>query len=183
MKSKIIEKIEIPYGIEAQVENNEVNLNSNGKEIRRRFNFYGIEISKQENSISIESKKATKKEMKVIYTIKAHIINMISGLKKPFVYKLEVAYVHFPMTLEFNKEKRELLIKNFLGEKNPRKAEIQKEVDIEINKNIITIISNNKELAGQAAANIEKSTRIRNRDRRKFQDGIFIIEKPGRTGQ
>jgi len=34
-----------------------------------------------------------------------------------------------------------------------------------------------KEKVGQSAANIETASKVRNKDKRIFQDGIWIIEK------
>jgi len=73
----------------------------------------------------------------------------------------------------------EIIIKNFLGEKIPRKAKILPNTSVEIKSNQIIVSSSNIEFAGQTAANIERATKIKKRDRRIFQDGIFIIEKPG----
>ncbi|MEM3122448.1 MAG: 50S ribosomal protein L6, partial [Candidatus Pacearchaeota archaeon] len=120
-------------------------------------------------------------ELKMINTINAHIKNMIAGIKDKFTYVLEIAYLHFPVTVEYDKNKNILLIKNFLGEKKPRSCKILDGVGVSIEKNKIILSSHNKELAGQTAANIERATHIRNRDRRKFQDGIYIIEKPRRV--
>jgi large subunit ribosomal protein L6 len=71
-------------------------------------------------------------------------------------------------------------IKNFLGEKIERTAMICPNTKVSIKGNIVEVSSVDIEKAGQTAANIEIATKIRNRDRRVFQDGIFITEKPGR---
>ena len=53
-------------------------------------------------------------------------------------------------------------------------------VKISVNGEEILVESNNKELAGQTAANIELLTRRTGFDRRVFQDGIYITEKAGK---
>lgn len=180
MKMQIIEKIEIPEGIEANISRDTVSLKSGEKEIKKRFDMANVLMTKKANEIVIESKKATKREIKMIKTIKAHIDNMIKGLQEVFEYKLEAVFVHFPMTIEVDKEKKQVIIKNFFGGKKPLSCRILEGTEVEVNKNQIIIRSHNKEIAGQMAANLEKTTRLREKDRRKFQDGIYITEKAGR---
>jgi len=52
--------------------------------------------------------------------------------------------------------------------------------EVKIEEQIIIVESPDLELAGQTAASIEKLCKITNRDRRIFQDGIYIYEKPGK---
>jgi len=74
-----------------------------------------------------------------------------------------------------------LTVKNFYGEKAARTLVVDANVKVNVKDKIIELESNNKETAGMVASNIEQMTRITNRDRRIFQDGIFIISKSGKA--
>jgi large subunit ribosomal protein L6 len=50
-------------------------------------------------------------------------------------------------------------------------------VTIKIGNDEILLTGIDKELLGTTFANIEHATKIRNRDPRVFQDGIYIVER------
>lgn len=178
MKKDLFKKIEIPKGVEAEINDNKIKIKGPEGENIREFKIGKLNLEKKENGIILESKKATKREKKTMNTLEAHIKNMIQGVQKKFEYQLKIASSHFPINVEI--KGKEIIIKNFLGEKIPRKTKIPQNVDVEINRDIISIKSIDKESAGQAAANFESATKIRSRDRRVFQDGIFMINKAGK---
>lgn len=178
MKKTILQEIEIPDGVDVEVVKNMVTVEGKEGKNKREFKIGKIKIEKKDNKIIIEYKNSTKKEKKIINTVTAHIKNMIKGVQKKFEYKLKICFNHFPITVKI--EGRNAIIKNFLGEKIERKTKIPDGVDIDIDKDVITILSINREKAGESAANLERVTQIKNRDRRIFQDGIFITSKAGR---
>ena len=72
----------------------------------------------------------------------------------------------------------QLIVNNYFGERVPRSANILAGVDVKVqNKTEIVVSGIDKEAVGQTAANIERSTTVKKRDRRVFQDGIYLIEK------
>ena len=138
----------------------------------------GVNLEMKENKIIIKTQKSTKREKKQIKTILSHVKNMIKGMEDDFTYKLQICSLHFPMTVSI--KENFVIVKNFLGETKERKARILEGSEVKIENEIITVTSSNKEAAEQTAANIEKITRVRNKDRRIFQDGVFMIEKSGK---
>ncbi len=177
MHKELSQTIEIPSGIEAEVEGNKVIVKGSDGTVAREFNLLNLNLEKKGNQIIIGNKKSSKKEKRRMNTITAHIKNMIKGAGSKFEYKLKVCFSHFPITVEV--KGNEALIKNFLGERTPRKVKIPKGAEVKVDKDVITVTANNIETAGQAAANFENVTRIAKRDRRVFQDGIFITSKAG----
>lgn len=178
MKKPLLQKIEIPEGVEVLVDNNTIIIKGKEGENKRIFDLSGLEVKKEEKTLSLGNKKATKNEKRRKNTTVAHIKNMIKGVQQKFQYKLKICFSHFPFTVEV--KGNEALIKNFLGEKVPRRLKLTPGADIKVEKEIITVSAIDKELAGQVAADFERITKVRNRDRRVFQDGIYITNKVGR---
>lgn len=176
MRKEFFQEIEIPEGAEVNVTGNSVEVKGEKGENKREFNLGRARMERKENKISIGSKIATKNDKRLVNTAAAHVSNMCRGVTDGFEYKLKICHSHFPITVEV--KDGEALIKNFLGEKIDRKIKIPEKADVSLDNEVITITSIDKEIAGQAAANFETGTKIPLKDRRVFQDGIFITNKP-----
>ena len=179
MNKNLERVIEIPEGVEVTISGNEFTVKGNGKETVRSFDMGKVNTEVKDNKIILTAKGATRRESKMIGTAWAHLKNMIKGCGEDFVSELEVCNVHFPMNVKMDGDK--IMIKSFLGETTQRVSKVLPNVKVDIKGNKITVSSNNIEAAGQTAANLEKATRLTGRDRRIFQDGIFITTKPGRV--
>lgn len=179
MRKNIERIMEIPEGVTINFKDNEITVKKDGNELKRVFEFGKVELSISGDELKLLGKQATKRELKMIGTLAAHIKNMIKGVSEEFIYKLEICNVHFPMNVKV--DGNHIRIKSFLGEKIDRLSKIVDGSKVNIQGNIIEVTSRDIEVAGQTAANLEQATKVRGRDRRIFQDGIFITEKPGRV--
>ena len=178
MKADISDKIEILENVEVKIDKGIISAKGPKGEVTKKLIYPKINISVQDKNVIVESKKATKREKKMIGTFKAHIKNVIKGAAEGFNYKLKICSSHFPMTA--NIENNQFIVKNFLGESVARIINIKTGVDVKIEGTEINVESADKELAGQTAASIEKLCRIKGRDKRIFQDGIWMTEKAGK---
>jgi large subunit ribosomal protein L6 len=175
---RLRKEIEIPQGVEVNLDIDTLTVKTDKNENKKKLFYPNVRIEIKDGKIILEPKKFSKREKKIINTFRSHITNMIQGVQEIFEYRVEICSSHFPMTV--NVENGEVVTKNFLGEKVPRRAKIVEGVDAKIEGNIIVLKSSDKEKVGQTAANCEKSTRITNRDRRRFQDGLWITHKAGK---
>ncbi len=171
-------EVEIPEGVSAEIEGHTIRIRGEKGETERKMKHPQISIEKKDSSILLTSRNATKREKTVMGTFRAHLRNMIKGVSEGHSYKLKVCSGHFPMNVSVSGN--ELSISNFLGEKTPRTVRIRDGAEVKVDGDTITVEGVNKETAGQAAADIELLTRIKGRDARIFQDGIYITEKGGK---
>ena len=177
MKQDMLERIEVPEGVSVTFDEF-VTVKGPKGEVKRKLFHPFLNIKQQGKEIVIESKKATKREKKMVFTFRAHLRNMIKGVVEPWIYKMKVCTGHFPMNVTMQGDK--LVVKNFLGEKVPRTLKIKQGAKITVQDKDVTVESVDKEIAGSVASDIELLLTIRGRDLRKFQDGIYIVSKAGK---
>jgi len=170
-------KFVIPEGIEVNIDKNSVRVKGKNGELKRSFDP-SIKIKKDNDEIILLSETERRKQKALTGTIAAHINNMFHGVSDKITYKSKIVYSHFPMTVKVRGNV--IIIDNFLGEKHPRKAKINEGVDVKISGQEVTVTGIDKEKVSQTAANLEQATKIKNRDPRVFQDGIYIVVKDGK---
>lgn len=172
------ETVQLPDNVKASYENGMLTLKGPNGENKKAFASSQISIKSVESGITIAYGKGGKRSKKAVQTMKAHIKNMVKGVQEGHTYKLKICAGHFPMSATISG--KELVVKNLLGEKYPRRLWISAEVKASVEGQEIILKSANKEAAAQCAAAIERLTKRANFDRRIFMDGIFITNKDGK---
>lgn len=177
MKQDLKESITVPEGVTAQYDLETKLLTLKGKkgELSRTLHHPKITIKVEDSVIEFSSLKGTQREKKQLLTFVAHAKNLIKGVTEGFTYELKICSGHFPMSVSIKEKKFE--IKNFIGEKVPRRLTIKDSVDVKLEGEKITVSGIDKEAVGQVAGDIECLTRRPGFDVRRFQDGIFIVKK------
>ncbi len=177
MAKEIKKTVAIPADVAVSIDGRMVTISGPKGEVARELWYPHITIQQIEDAISVDVDAAMirKKQKAMVGTLASHIKNMIDGVTHGYRYRMKMVYSHFPVQLRIDGGK--FIIGNFLGEKKDRVAQILDGSDVEIDGDEVTVTGINKESVGQTAANIEQATKIKARDPRVFQDGIYVIGK------
>ena len=176
-----MDSVALPAGVTVTLElrnGTRVTVKGQKSQVSRLFVDKCVSFKVEADSLVLKTDVGTKREKRAVYSAAAHVRNMVLGVQKPFVYKLKVCSSHFPMTAAV--QGAEFVVKNFLGEKVPRKTKMHPDVSVKVAGAEVVVESANLEAAGQIAGAIELLTFVSRRDRRIFQDGVHLFEKPGR---
>ena len=172
------EKLEIPAGVKVTAdENHNITVKGPNGLISKDFSHVrGIKIIIEGNSIIFSAnfpKRGTVALTKTLYNI---IKNLIIGVQTNYVYSCKICYSHFPFNAEIKKKNNEIHFVNFLGERAPRMTKYLDNVSVEVQGDDVILTGPDKETLGQTAANMKKSCRIRKKDQRVFQDGVYLYK-------
>ncbi|KXL42231.1 MAG: hypothetical protein FE78DRAFT_544093 [Acidomyces sp. 'richmondensis'] len=193
------ETLEIPEGVKVHIKTRNVTVEGPRGKLTKNLGHLAVSFSCPEKSVlHIEMHHGSRKNVATLRTVRTLINNMIIGVTKGFKYKMRYVYAHFPINVALEKNKEtglwevEIRFKdvlankihpehrNFLGEKLVRRVTMQPGVDVETSKNVkdqLELTGNSLENVSQSAADIQQICRVRNKDIRKFLDGLYVSER------
>lgn len=171
------EVVKVPGGVHVTLSGSLVKVKGPKGELSRSLAHPRIQLLQEQGAVAVSCKLARRKDKALVGTFAAHLRNMVQGVQEEWEYRLKVVYSHFPIKTKVQGEW--FVIDNFLGEKAARRAVILPGVKAKIDGDQVILTGSDLEKVGQTAANIEQACRIRFRDPRVFQDGVYITSKPG----
>ncbi|PNP38251.1 60S ribosomal protein L9 [Trichoderma gamsii] len=179
------EILEIPEGVKVSIKTRIVTVEGPRGKLTKNLGHLAVNFGHpKKNTISIEIHHGNRKNVATLRTVRSIIENLITGVTKGFKYKMRYVYAHFPINVNLDKNKEsglfEVEIRNFIGEKIVRRVTMHEGVDVEVSKaqkDELILTGNSLENVSQSAADIQQICRVRNKDIRKFLDGLYVSEK------
>ncbi|XP_055709132.1 60S ribosomal protein L9 [Phlebotomus papatasi] len=173
--------VKIPKQVVASVHSRTIKIKGPRGTLERSFKHLALDIYMvSKRTIKVEKWFGTKKELAAVRTVCSHIENMIKGVTLGFQYKMRAVYAHFPINCVTSEGNTVIEIRNFLGEKYIRKVRMAPGVTV-VNstkqKDELILEGNDIEAVSGSAALIQQSTTVKNKDIRKFLDGLYVSEK------
>ncbi|XP_014251385.1 60S ribosomal protein L9 [Cimex lectularius] len=182
MKQIVVNQtVKIPDGVSCHVKSRLVTVKGPRGTLKRTFRHLALDIHMLSPKVlKVEKWFGTKKELAAVRTVCSHIENMIKGVTRGFLYKMRAVYAHFPINCVVTENNSLVEIRNFLGEKYIRKVRMAPGVTVTNStkqKDELIIEGNSIEDVSRSAALIQQSTTVKNKDIRKFLDGLYVSEK------
>lgn len=141
--------------------------------------FAETDDKKVVKTIKIRVWFAKSKTKSAITSIAKHIKNMMVGVTKGYHYVMKYGYNLTPMQPVAVENGLALQVTNYLGEKMSRKIPVVKGCAVSTanseSKKEIDVTGIDCEAVGRTCARIHQSCRPRNKDKRKFKDGIYTF--------
>ncbi len=169
------QRIEIPSECQVSLEGKTITVTGPKGTLERSFPEPQTTIKIEGNELITSTHVSRKRAKALVGTVIAHVRNMMLGVRLGYEYEMKIVYSHFPITVE--QQGDIMLIKNFIGERGTRQARLIGDIKIRTTEDEIFISGIDIEHVSQSAANIQQACKIRDKDRRVFLDGIYVIRK------
>ncbi len=168
-------EFEIPDGVDVRIDGKSITLTGPKGSLSAMISSRNVSVGREGDLLVLRTQFPSTRGVSAFGMHSAVVRNMIQGVTRGFQSRLKIVSSHFPVTIDVREGF--VLINNFLGERHPRRADVHQGVEVSVEGEFVTVSGIDKDAVAQTAANVEQATVVRKRDRRIFQDGIYLIEK------
>jgi large subunit ribosomal protein L9e len=181
-RSKLLTKsVKLPDDVSVLVKGRKVTVKGPRGVLTKDFGHLKIELTKTgPHSVKVDKWFGTRRDLACVRTVCSHMTNMATGVTKGYRYKMRSVYAHFPINCNITDGGSNIEIRNFLGEKFVRRVGMKGGVEVRASgkqKDELILDGNDIENVSLSAALIQQSTTVKNKDIRKFLDGIYVSQK------
>ncbi len=171
-----ISTLEIPEGISVSMVDRTISVQGKLGTIKKDFTKLPALLVIENNIVKIQPYGKRRRDFAISKTARSIITNMIKGVQNGYKYKMKIVFAHFPITVKV--KDRKVYVENFFGERKARISKIVGEsTKVTVEGDDVVISGPHLEDVSQTAANIELSTRVKNKDQRVFLDGIYVYSR------
>jgi len=177
------EELDVPEKVTVAIKSRIISVEGPRGKLEKNVRHINMDIQLLKgkvNKVTLAVWQGGRKHVACLRTIKSLIENMITGVTKGFQYKMRLVYAHFPINCIIQDGGSTVEIRNFLGEKTVRHVKMLGGVKIsesKAQKDELILEGNDISNVSQSAASIHGICRVRNKDIRKFLDGIYVSDR------
>ena len=174
------EKINIPDGVTVECKARVVTVKGPRGTVTKNLKHVKVELNvdKKEKCVVVSIYMNTYKQSAIIYTVCSHIRNMINGVTQGFRYKMHEAHKHFPIDLQL--EGNAVKIIKFIGQRDVKVIPLPEGVTCTKNPKDageLWFEGNDVDKVALTCSKVFQSCKVKNKDVRKFLDGVFTSDK------
>ena len=171
-----VSTLEIPDGISVSLEERVISVKGKLGTIKKDFTKLPAFLTIENNIVKIEPYGTRRKDFAISKTAQSIINNMIKGVQNGYKYRMKIVFAHFPITVKIKDGK--VHVENFFGERSARISHIVGDTTkVNIIADDVVVEGPSLEDVSQTAANIESSTKVKDKDQRVFLDGVYVYSR------
>ena len=173
------ESIQVPKGTKITIKSKTVEVTGKHGTLKRDFGHAPVELWVANSGKEVKARMyfAKSKHLSMLRSVCSHISNLFDGVNNKFEYKMRLVYSHFPINANITNGGKTVELRNFLGEKIVRTVNMLPGTIIEKSaqtKDELVLTGMDIDLVSRSAALIRQSCLSKNKDIRKFLDGVYV---------
>lgn len=176
--------VKVPPAVKVTVGKRNVTVTGPLGTLKRNYKHATLQLRLLANKkggrvIRVEVWNGDRKQIATAKSVSTEIKALILGVQGGYKFEMKFVYAHFPINCNITPDKKQIEIRNYIGNRNSYVVKMLHgvKVDKAEEKDTIEVWGIDLEKVSQSAASIQQSCQAKNKDIRKFLDGVYVSKR------